>query len=70
MNIWDCIAPRCTSSAVGVGGAAGLQAVGWYYRIGTGGNGPEIRCPAHHPEGIHAAENNAHAYQEKLETAS
>lgn len=45
MNQWDCDFRDCKSSAVGVGGAAGLHAIGWWFEPG-----PMIRCPAHWPE--------------------
>lgn len=47
MNLWECDRPGCTSRAVGVGGAVGLTAVGWYFRPG-----PVLFCPAHRPDGI------------------
>lgn len=47
MNLWNCQADGCKSTAVGVGGAVGLRAVGWWFRTG-----PTIFCPAHRPDGI------------------
>ena len=45
MNRWDCDVRGCNSSAVGMGGAIGLRAIGWYFVPG----GP-LRCPSHRPD--------------------
>lgn len=45
LNKWECSHPGCTSTAVGVGGALGLRAIGWYFVAG-----PIIRCPSHRPD--------------------
>lgn len=42
LDQWDCEHPGCESSAVGVGGALGLRAIGWYFVPG-----PIIFCPLH-----------------------
>ena len=42
MNLWECEAPGCESRAVGVGGAIGLRAIGWYFEAG-----PKLLCPVH-----------------------
>lgn len=44
MNRWECQHHGCTSTAVGCGGATGLQAIGWYFAPG-----PVIYCPIHNP---------------------
>lgn len=46
MNRWECGHPDCTSTAVGVGGAVGLLAIGWEFKPRHGLAG-ELRCPAH-----------------------
>jgi len=45
MNLWECDHPGCKCTAVGVGGAIGLRAIGWYFK-----RGPIIRCPNHRPD--------------------
>ncbi len=45
LNQWYCDQAGCRSSAVGVGGALGLRAVGWFFALG-----PIIRCPNHRPD--------------------
>ncbi len=45
LNKWECSHPGCTSTAVGVGGALGLRAIGWYFVPG-----PITRCPNHRPD--------------------
>jgi hypothetical protein len=52
LNKWECEHPGCTSTAVGVGGAAGLQAIGWWFLPG-----PNLRCPAHRPNPIPCRED-------------
>ena len=47
MNKWECQHKGCRNSCVGVGGAIGLRAIGWYFELG-----PVILCPAHRPDGI------------------
>lgn len=42
LNKWECEHPGCTNVAIGVGGAVGLLAIGWYFVPG-----PTILCPAH-----------------------
>lgn len=44
MNLWECDFPGCKSKSVGVGGAIGLRAIGWYFKIGKG-----LFCPNHIP---------------------
>lgn len=54
MNKWECEYPECTATAVGVGGAVGLRAIGWYFKRGDGVSlkGPDIYCPFHRPDPI------------------
>jgi hypothetical protein len=47
MNLWECDHDGCDSTAVGVGGAAGLLAIGWCFQPG-----PTLLCPAHRPDKI------------------
>ena len=47
MNKWECEHPGCTSAAVGVGGAVGLRAIGWWFELG-----PTLFCPVHRPTPI------------------
>jgi hypothetical protein len=52
MNKWECTHHGCPHTAVGRGGAAGLIAVGWYFKPGVlGGRDSVLLCPAHHPSG-------------------
>ena len=46
LNLWRCGAPDCDSTAVGVGGAIGLRAIGWWFE-----GGAEPLCPSHRPDG-------------------
>ena len=53
MNRWDCAAPDCTRSAVGVGPALGLRAIGWYVELRAHQDkAPLILCPFHRPDGL------------------
>jgi hypothetical protein len=45
MNIWECAHPGCPTKAVGMGGAIGLRAIGWHFKIGD-----KIFCPIHRPD--------------------
>jgi len=47
VNLWECDEPGCTSTATGVGGAAGLIAIGWFFEPG-----PRLLCPVHHPDKV------------------
>lgn len=47
MNVWECADHGCGSTAVGVGGAIGLRAIGWHFTYG----GP-ILCPRHRPDPV------------------
>lgn len=47
LNQWECEHPGCKSTAVGVGGAVGLLAIGWWFELG-----PTLFCPAHRPAPI------------------
>lgn len=74
MNRWSCGEDLCSATAVGVGGATGLRAVGWQVAKGMGPRGgPLIRCPKHridfdHPqERYAAAEDQAAMWQERME---
>ncbi len=42
MNLWKCMHEGCKNECVGMGGAVGLYAIGWYFRPG-----PYILCPMH-----------------------
>lgn len=59
MNRWDCTHADClTGVAIGVGGAAGLRAIGWHFEPSY--SFPwRLYCPAHHPRGIDAARKQA-----------
>ena len=75
MNRWECQFANCGRTVVGVGGAIGLRAIGWWFALG-----PEIFCPEHYPvkipchgggeyEGfcsLCAAEDQAKAIQDHL----
>jgi hypothetical protein len=64
VNAWSCDRRPCGMKAVGVAGAAGLRAVGWYFSPGIP---PVILCPLHHPKGRAAAKNQADDLQGELE---
>lgn len=51
MNKWECAATHCDRHVVGLGGAVGLRAIGWYFERGTSEplTGATVYCPAHHP---------------------
>lgn len=66
MNKWECEKQRCPAIAIGVGGARGLRAVGWFVSHRLGG-GPLLLCPAHHPDGLRHAEEQAHRHQGDIE---
>jgi hypothetical protein len=53
MNVWRCDALTCGRECVGVGGAVGLRAIGWYFTYG----GP-IFCPAHRPDPVKCLESD------------
>ncbi len=44
MNLWECDTRGCPSTAVGIGGALGLRAIGW--AVTVGGKDPRLQCPA------------------------
>lgn len=44
-NLWQCAAPECKATALGVGSAIGLRAIGWWFVAGG-----DILCPAHRPD--------------------
>ncbi len=52
MNLWECDEPGCNRAAVGTGGAVGLRAIGWYFRVG-----PTLFCPWHRPDKIPCVED-------------
>ena|ERR1700760_3915739 len=58
MNIWECHHPDCTNRVVGVGGAIGLRAIGWYFELG-----PVLYCPNHYPQGHRESEISAYKAQ-------
>lgn len=50
MNLWECDhrrldGSRCSSTAVGEGGAIGLRAIGWWFMVGG-----RLLCPRHRPD--------------------
>jgi len=45
MNEWQCDYAGCRNKVVGLGGAIGLRAIGWYFAPG-----PSLRCPLHRPD--------------------
>jgi len=45
MNQWNCDEPGCSSTAIGVGGAVRLRAIGWWFKPG-----PSTYCPRHRPD--------------------
>lgn len=57
MNLWECEHPGCKSTAVGVGGAVGLLAIGWYFRRGIPS---KLFCPIHRPDEIPCVELGEH----------
>jgi hypothetical protein len=59
LNIWECQHPGCQNSAVGVGSAVGLRAIGWWFELG-----PKIKCPFHNPIGEERARLDALQIQE------
>lgn len=54
MNRWDCGHPGCGQSVVGVGGAIGLRAIGWWFMPG-----PVLFCPLHRPDAATCPINKA-----------
>lgn len=50
MNRWQCDRHGCRTEAVGVGGAVGLRAVGWYYHREDVDTQCVLFCPAHRPD--------------------
>lgn len=51
MNLWECSKVDCTQTCVGLGGAIGLVAIGWYFKRGSADpiRPPTLFCPGHHP---------------------
>lgn len=49
MNQWNCDFEGCNSVAVGVGGAIGLRAIGWWFERGRIRSG-RLFCPTHRPD--------------------
>lgn len=48
VNKWNCAHPGCTYHCVGMGGAVGLRAIGWFVAIRAETRQPPlILCPAH-----------------------
>ncbi len=52
LNRWKCegrflSGEKCDATAIGVGGAIGLRAIGWYFE-----KGGCIFCPLHRPDSI------------------
>lgn len=52
MNFWKCDHPECDATAVGVGGAIGLHAVGWQFRMGDPEWGSVLLCPFHRTDKV------------------
>jgi hypothetical protein len=52
---WRCGHPGCDRSAQGVGTARGLRVIGWQVEAVETSDKLELRCPQHHPDGIHAS---------------
>ncbi len=51
MNKWECEHPGCKRSCIGIGGAVGLIAIGWYFKPGKGiALSAQIYCPEHRPD--------------------
>jgi len=70
MNVWQCDHEGCESTCVGIGGAVGLVAIGWYFKKGNMRRGvgehPITLCPIHHPEGYEIADRTQEYIQELL----
>lgn len=45
LNKWECNAQGCKATAVGIGSAIGLWAIGWWFEAGK-----SLFCPAHRPD--------------------
>jgi hypothetical protein len=63
LNRWECEVEGCDSIADGLGGALGLMAIGWYFKVG-----PVIRCPRHNPYGYDASVRAAILFQDGLKS--
>ena len=50
MNKWQCDHKGCSRVAYGTGGAVGLRAIGWWFKVGTGWSQGPLFCPAHRPD--------------------
>jgi hypothetical protein len=55
MNRWQCDHPGCDRECVGVGGAIGLRAIGWWFTYA----GP-VYCPQHRPDAVPCVETELH----------
>lgn len=56
MNGWQCEHPGCPYKCIGVNGAMGLRAIGWFFIPGKSVNEPlQLFCPYHHPGGYDKA---------------
>lgn len=53
MNLWECDHSGCTLTCVGVGGAVGLRAIGWWFEPG-----PRLLCPQHRPDFVPCHQEN------------
>lgn len=58
MNEWQCQYAGCRNKVVGLGGAIGLRAIGWYFAPG-----PSLRCPLHRPDPAPCADEATEAEQ-------
>lgn len=70
-NVWQCefdggAGSRCDATAVGVGDAIGLMAIGWDVRVIEGMGYPRLLCPAHRMGGSNAADKVALWWQKLM----
>lgn len=63
MNGWQCEYPGCPYKCVGVNGAMGLRAIGWYFVPGLTNN---CFCPYHHPKGMDQAIKDGREIQTEI----
>ena len=47
MKEWQCDSPGCKYKCIGLGGAIGLRAIGWWFLPG-----PRLFCPRHRPDPV------------------
>lgn len=58
MNRWTCDERGCTASAVGVAGAVGLRAIGWFFQRNPN-TMATLFCPMHRPK-VEAIQSRLH----------